>query len=82
MTRWNIYSCDCCGKELRFDAKSGLKKPHRIIILENGQENNKVEYDFCDECYATFCVFLEHPKEFGKLADKLCEKEEEESVDQ
>jgi len=67
-----VYRCDRCGKVFRID--DNFKPDHVVWTDVTGE---KWEYDLCSDCIATFQYFLDKPKDFDELAEKIAEKEKE-----
>ena len=65
MTKYEVYECDRCGKEMRISPNS---KPHQVKLIED------IDLDLCEDCYSSLHYWIKHYKEFDKLSDEICAK--------
>lgn len=70
MSKWEIWECDRCGKEMKLSPNS---TPQQLSDVKGD-----LTYDLCADCYSCFFYFLRYNEEFDDLAGELCKKEEEE----
>ena len=74
MTELKVIECDRCGKEFKIPAG---QEPYKIGKWEYGKygEEEPEIYDLCEDCWASLFYWLNHWKQFDKLADKIAREE-------
>jgi len=69
MTRLKLYRCDRCGDN--FEVREG-EEPFTLKCITEGE---KSILHLCDDCEASFWIFIDRVDEFDELADKLARGE-------